>query len=78
MQPKLETRKRASKELKSTAVEVLFTGEQRPNEWHALLEKCSYCKTLRVAGWVLKFKNKSLVNKQGMKKTKGPLTTEEI
>ena len=59
MQPKLETRKRASKELKSSAVEVLFTGEQQPNEWHALLEKRSYCKTLRVAGWVLKFNNKS-------------------
>ena len=38
MQPKLETMKRVSEELKLAAVEVLFIRKQQADEWHALLE----------------------------------------
>ena len=77
---KAQTTKRISEELKPAAVEVLYClqGSNSRDEWHALLEKCSFWKTLRVTGWVLRLKNNSLAKKREMKKTNGPLTTEEI
>ncbi len=77
-QPKLETTGRVSEELKPAVVEALFAAKQESDEWSTLLEKFSYWKTLRVTGWILRFKHNALAKTRKMKKESGPLTTKEI
>jgi hypothetical protein len=57
-QPKLERTKNVLTEQKPMTEVVLNAEEKGPDEWDLLLSISSYCKTLRVTVWALRFVSK--------------------
>ena len=77
-QPRLNNTEETDKECKATREVVLRTQERKLDEWDALLERSNYWRTIRVTAWVLRFISNCRARKNKLKKTSGPLVTEEI
>ena len=77
-QPRLNNTEETDKECKATREVVLRTQERKLDEWDVLLERSNYWRTIRVTAWVLRFISNCRARKNKLKKTSGPLVTEEI
>lgn len=63
---------------KETDEESKATRERKLDEWDALLERSTYWCTMRVTAWPLRFTSNCKARRTRLKKTSGPLVTEEI
>ena len=77
-QPRLNNTEDTDKECKATREVVLRTEEHKLDEGDVLLERTNYWRTIRVTAWVLRFISNCRARKNKLKKTSGPLVTEEI